>query len=186
MQTSMSTIHLSLLLFVCLITRIFSVDTTPCSAINTYVHITSLPSTHLNGTTLLSSHALFAPHSYYVPSTPLVSLDATEDDICDPIAINTNISNKIVLLFESTPNCSAQYKAYVAQQNGARAVLMVSNQPTDEVVPIAIDDASLPVLTIPMRGISLEDGESLLTQIELGNAVIFGEFGCFDSEYPAS
>ena len=117
-------------------------------------------------TTLTSSQALFPPYKYYVPFTELVILDSLNDDICSTAGITTDISGKIVLIFEAIGNCSSHYKVYVAEQNGAIAVLMANNDASGLVVPIVDDDEV--ATTIPMRSIPRADGVILQNAINLG------------------
>lgn len=129
------------------------ISSTNCSAIDAYVEIIST-SNLINTTTLLTSQALFPPYRYYVPFTELVVLDSTVDDSCDQSGISTDISNKIVLAFESEGSCSNHEKVYVAEQNNAIAILIANNDLSGGVTTI-IDDDSI-TTTIPMRSITYE------------------------------
>lgn len=146
---------------------------TNCSALTSYVQITS-PSNLSQ--TLTSSQALFAPYSYYIPSTQLVKLNDSIDDICGNHGrgISSDISNKIVLIFESEGNCTNHFKVLQAQDANAIAVLLANNDNSGEVINI-IDDNSLQDLetVIPMRSITLFDGNLLSNAISSGVVVYY-------------
>eukprot|EP01084_Bolivina_argentea_P177953 307688_1 len=157
-----------------------TLSTQNCSALRSYVQVytTSNPDT---GETITSSQALFAPHSYYIPETELVQLSAS-DDPCDEDSIDTVLTNKIVLLFSDTSSCSDHLQVYVAEQNGAKAVLMTSDDLT--VVNIIDDNSIYDSTTIPMRGITLDKGTEISNALTAGDTVTI-EFGCdVDDEYP--
>eukprot|EP01083_Nonionella_stella_P097643 274441_1 len=149
-----------------------------CSAFHAFVQVRGA-----YNATLISAQALFPPHSYYIPFTPLVLL-STNDDICDPnITLSTTINNRIVLLFESIGDCTIHYKVISAQRNGARGVLMANNDDSGQVIRIADDDVL--TTTIPMRSISKPDGQLLSDEIQ-SNHVIQVKIGCFDNiTYPS-
>eukprot|EP01083_Nonionella_stella_P199339 731038_1 len=155
-----------------------------CSGMKSYVGISPTSQSILSGTINPSSQALFAPFVYSVPPTPLVTLNASKDDICNPNAILTSdISNNIVLLFTYVGDCSVQYKVTVAQQNNATAVLIANNM-TDEVFNFVDDNDMNSVATyIPARGISFGVGHTLSNELDSGKD-IYVEFGCFEDEYP--
>jgi len=153
-----------------------SSDNTSCSAIDSYVQVIS--SGNLSAT-VTSAQALFPPYTYYLEYTDLTKLDSS-DDPCSPSGISTDISSKVVLLFESVGNCTSHLKVAVAEENGAVGVLLANNDVSGEVITI-IDDESLST-TIPMRSIPLIDGTELSD--ELDSETVQVKFGCFDSEYP--
>ena len=164
-------------LFVILIINIYThhinivSSLTNCSAINAYVQITSPSNLSTTLGTLTSSKALFSPYAYYIPSTELVQLDSTIDDICGTHGrgIETDIANKIVLIFEKDGNCSSHFKVLEAQEANAVAVLLANNDNSGGVINI-IDDNSLQELetTIPMRSIPLQDGNTLSNELSSG------------------
>ena len=144
-----------------------------CSATDkSYVQVSSSNAS----STILSSQALFPPYTYYVPFTQLVTLSTTTDNICDPAGITTDISNKIVLIFEGIGNCSSHSKVYVAEQAGAIAVVLANNDISGEVVPVIDDDQV--TTTIPMRSIPRVDGISLRDDINSGLLISFNESMC--------
>ena len=148
--------------------NMISSSTTTCSAIDAYIQVSS-SSSNLS-TTLTSSQALFAPYKYYVPFTQLVVLHRSIDNICDRFGIKTDISNKIVLIFESHGNCSSHWKVNVAEDNKAIAVIIANNDISGEVVSI-IDDEYV-TTTIPMRSIPYSDGIFLSDQIISGFIIL--------------
>ena len=79
-----------------------------CSAINSYVQITSPIELQQ---TILSSQALFAPYNYYINSSQLVQLDDSIDDICTG-KLSTNVENKVVLIQLSNGDCNNINKIY--------------------------------------------------------------------------
>ena len=165
----MDTNPLIIILFIFLFADYINiVSSTDCSALSSYVQITS----PLNlSQTLTSSKALFAPYTYYIPSTELVKLNDSIDDICgnNGRGISSDISNKIVLIFESEGNCTSHYKVLQAQDSNAVAVLLANNDNSGEVIDI-IDDNSLQDLQtiIPMRSVTLFDGNLLSNAISSG------------------
>ena len=138
-----------------------------CSAIDSYVQVMSSSNLTI---TLTSSQALFPPYTYSVPFTELVTLDSSNDNICDEAGITTDISDKIVLLFEEIGNCTSHYKVYVAEQHGAIAVLLANDDLSGEVITI-IDDEQI-TTTIPMRSIPRADGIFLRDELESGYFII--------------
>eukprot|EP01083_Nonionella_stella_P065940 173215_1 len=134
-----------------------------CSALRAYVEIYApdLVRGAVKTRILLSSHALFPPYEYNIPYTDSVALPNT-DDICDPNAsLSTNITNIIVVLFESIGDCTIHRKVLSAEQHGARAVLMTNGE-SSEVINIVDDDTLGNITTsIPVRGITKDTGESL-------------------------
>eukprot|EP01083_Nonionella_stella_P103819 296889_1 len=134
-----------------------------CSALRAYVEIYApdLVRGAVKTRILLSSHALFPPYEYNIPYTDSVALPNT-DDICDPNAsLSTNITNIIVVLFESIGDCTIHRKVLSAEQHGARAVLMANGE-SSEVINIVDDDTLGNITTsIPVRGITKDTGESL-------------------------
>ena len=137
---------------------------TNCSAIDAYVQV--LTTANNVSETYASAQALFPPCTYYVPYTELVMLNARDDDICDATAITTDISNKIVLLFEGVGSCSSHYKVWVAERNGATAVLLAVLDGSGGASVIVTDDTV--TTTIPTRAISYTDGEELATMLSTG------------------
>eukprot|EP01084_Bolivina_argentea_P233597 393408_1 len=158
---------------------------TNCSAINSYVQIASPPDLFPPSGTLTSAKALFGPYSYYIPPTELILLDPNTNNICVEDGITTDITNKIILIFESNGQCSNHYKAYVAQKNNATAVLLTNNDNSGEVINI-IDDNSLKntQMIMPMRSISHIDGQILQNQMTNGTNIMI-EFACFTNDYPS-
>jgi len=171
----------SFILISCIFTSWITVisSQTTCSAIDSYVQVVS--SSNLS-TTLTSSQALFPPYKYSIPFTELAILDSSNDNICDETGITTDISNKIVLIFEEIGNCTSHYKVYVAEQNGGIAVILANNDLSGEVITI-IDDEQV-TTTIPMRSIPREDGIILRDEINSGETIDI-QFGCFDEDYPS-
>ena len=145
---------------------------TNCSAMNAYVQVTSPSNLSSTLGTITSSHALFAPYSYYIPSTQLVQLDSS-DNPCSVDGISTSISNKMVLIFESD-NCTSHYKVYVAEQYDATAVLLVNDDLSGGVITI-VEDHSLQGqdTTIPARSIPYDDG------VALSDALTSGMYGTY-------
>ena len=141
-----------------------SAPTHDCSAID-QSYVQYLSSSNIS-TTLTSSQALFPPYKYYVPFTELVILDSSTDNVCDEVGISTDLSNKIVLIFEETEGCSSHYKVYVAEVNGAIAVLLANSDASGLVFPIVDDDQV--TTSIPMRSIPRADGIILQNQINSG------------------
>eukprot|EP01083_Nonionella_stella_P049059 130851_1 len=169
--------------------RMLTTSPSLCSALKAYVEV----STTKNGTqdtfTMLSGQALFPPHSYYVNWTALVLLPTT-DDICDQNSTSSiDITDRIVLLFESLGNCSVHSKVMWAQFNDASAVLMSNNDYSGVVHNIADDttiDDQFDDTVIPVRSISKAESDRLQTFISTGYEVRI-KIGCFDDQmtYPS-
>ena len=151
-----------------------------CNASKAYVQIT-LPSSL--STTITSSKTAFPPHSYYyIPSTQLIQLNSSTDDICSENGINSNISNKILLLFETTTqDCSSHYQIYIAQQHNASAVLLAN---TDISTNSDIEEDGI-TTSIPSRRIPYNDG-LLLQNATLSAEAVQIEIGCFNTSYPVA
>lgn len=143
---------------------IHTISSSNCSAINAYVQIESTSSN--NSTTLLSAQANFGPFTYFVPYTEIVLLDAS-DEICDVNGISSKLNDSIVLVFESDGSCSSRYKAFVAERNGATAVLIANTDLSGDVTPITGDDSI--ETTIPVRSIPYIDGLDLTIDILSGS-----------------
>lgn len=133
--------------------------------------MTSSSSIYYNRT-ILSAQALFEPYNYYVNPTELVTLTEDIDDICSG-NLATDVRNKIVLIVPANGNCSAVKRVYGAEINGAKAVLIASDDvQTGSVEPIIdsklTDDDGTPIVTtIPTRMIPSNDADILSLEIEL-------------------
>eukprot|EP01084_Bolivina_argentea_P236758 398027_1 len=140
-----------------------------CSAMNSYIKLTSRIT---EGETLLSSQALFPPNTYYVPSSPIISLSSNEN-ICNISEITTDITNKI-LLISTSDLCSDYYKTHIAKQKGAIAIMIGLDE---TVYPIS---ASTDVFnaTIPARGVDKWTLLRLQRMLEAENVYPQIEFGC--------
>eukprot|EP01084_Bolivina_argentea_P038642 71464_1 len=179
-----------MLLFVFGLVIIHIAKSMNCSALHSYVEVTIITTTSNIPfiSILMSSQALFPPHSYYVPPTELISLPRTDPLCGDNPILSSDISNKIVLLFESQGNCSVHSKVITAQRKGAVAVLMANDETEDTVNKIMDDDTLAHIhTTIPMRSITKGDGKWLRrpakpeseTQVQV-------KFGCWgDITYPS-
>ena len=94
-----------------------------CSAIDSYLQITFESQTQ----TLPSTKSLFAPYSYYIPPTHIISLSSSiADDLCNQ-QLTINVAKKIVLLYPST-KCQTQFQIYILEENYADAVIVASTQ----------------------------------------------------------
>ena len=163
----MGTLLLQLLLLQHHLRNVFAL--TNCSALNAYVQVTSPSNLSSTLGTLTSSYALFAPYSYYIPSTPLIALSSS-DNPCSLDGIDTSLSGHMVLIFESD-NCTSHYMVYVAQQSNATAVLLVNDDLSGGVVVIEEDHSLQGQDTqIPARSIPYEDGIALTDALSSGMA----------------
>eukprot|EP01083_Nonionella_stella_P282546 961398_1 len=157
-----------------------------CTNQESFVEVqASSPISNIQNETLISTRALFPPHSYYVPWTELVVLKS-HDDICNILQpLSSNITNKIVLLFESIGHCGIHRKVLVAQNKGAKAVLIANNDLTGQVHIIHDDGGISGVSTIvPMRSISKNDGELLYDEVQAHHGIEI-RFGCPSTPYPS-
>ena len=137
-----------------------------CSSIDSYVQVTS---PDFLEQTLLSAKALFSPFSYYVESTEVVIID-TQDDICsESTSFSTDVTDKIALILPwDTHNCSDVLKVYVAQLNGAKAVLLTnSDKKAVGTVTNILDDDTLDIEpSIPSRMIAYNAAKALYASMK--------------------
>jgi len=83
---------------------------------------------------------------------------------CDPLPANS-MAGKYALISRGT--CTFHAKALNAQNAGAAGVILYNNVPG----PVAANVAGSPAITIPVVGISLSDGTTLVNRIKAGETV---------------
>eukprot|EP01083_Nonionella_stella_P153459 493084_1 len=158
--------------------HIYAVLGKNCSALGSYVQIVAPLSI---SRTLTSAQALFPPYNYYIEPTEVAVL-STDDKICSG-SITTDITDKIVAIFpENGINCSYVSRIYAAEQMGAKAVLIVNDDPASGAVSTIIDtnpsDNITP--TIPARMIPYYAAISFSYMANQQETIIV-EFGCFNA-----
>eukprot|EP01083_Nonionella_stella_P181084 647520_1 len=153
-----------------------------CSALRAYVGLDGALER-----TIPSTQALFPPYSFEALPYSTLKLLPTDENICETESISINVTNSIVLLFESVGNCSAQAKVLIAQKSGAIAVLMSNDDDSGATVSIQDDDklTANVTTTIPMRSISLwYANDAAWIGYTQGNTVQI-KFDCFEDDYPS-
>jgi hypothetical protein len=134
-----------------------------------YLKINSSPNSSYNGITVPVGYSLFGaqPHSVPITSDVVLAEDGigNTNDICEPIT--NNVNGKIAVIFRGT--CFFTYKVMEAQNAGAIGVIIINNQPGNNVVNMG---GTNPNITIPSVMISNNDGNILLSEMQNGSVNI--------------
>jgi MYXO-CTERM domain-containing protein len=107
----------------------------------------------------------FGPQTFAPPARPAVIFNdgtGTTSDACEAVPANT-YNNRIVVIDRGT--CAFTVKATNAQASGATGMILVNNAAGNTPVSPGGSD---PTITIPLLGVSLENGAPLKTAIGAG------------------
>ncbi|WP_394837665.1 M36 family metallopeptidase [Pendulispora rubella] len=106
--------------------------------------------------------AVFGPQQFDVTAPAVLANDGTTptSDACEPLA---DLTGKIAVIDRGT--CPFVQKAINAQNAGAAGILMINNVAGHVPVSPGVGD---PTITIPLIGLSLEDGTTLKAALAAG------------------